>query len=518
MIKFVSILTLSIVFLNSINAQIRKQKDKVIWLQADIDFEKGNYPSALTKYQELYELDSSNQSILYNMGQCMYFLKFDLQETQSYFEKVDPSKHPDVDYYLGNINLKLRNYPEAISHLERYNETSASNRLYNSNEVELLMRKIITAEKFEALGNQKVQIENLGAKVNTRYPDYAPLINYKNNQLIFSSRRTNNVFEFKGAYYSALDKIYECTYTSEGWSDPQTIEPLLDYNVHNAATSISFDGSKILFYRSSEDNITGHIFESELVNGLWSQPQLLGFNINSIENTEPSACYSNDDDIIFFASDRPGGYGGKDIYYVKKLPNGNWGTPFNLGPEINTAYNEDGPFLHPVTNDLYFSSQGHENMGGYDVFVSSFNEKGEFEEPQNLGYPINSSSDDIFYTVNYDFSEGFVSSDRMGGYGSTDIYKLSYNEDQLPIEVYSVLVQNSDSEILKNVEISLIDKATQKKLGLYRSNNISGKTLIIAEPNTEVEIEIKHSKEVVYKTFYVFNEKQNIIIPLNALD
>lgn len=500
--------------MNSAYTQIRKSKDKMLWLQADIDFEKGNYPSALEKYQELLELDTNNQSIIYNLGQCMYFLKFDIIQTKQLLEKVDHEKYADVDYYLASIYLKLREYSKANEALLSYDEVSETFRLYDKNETDILKQNILIAQKYEAIGNQNVQISNLGATINTKYPDYAPLINYQKNKLIFTSRRTTEVYEFKGGYYSSYDKIYECNKTDSGWSYPVLMESLIDFNVHNAATSISFGGDKIMFYRSTDDNLSGNIYESKLIENIWTKPEPIGFKVNSQFYTEPSACYSNEENIIFFASDRPGGYGGKDIYYVKKLPNGLWGEPFNLGPEINTPFNEDGPFLHPVTNDLYFSSQGHENMGGFDVFVSSYNDKGEFERPKNLGYPINSSSNDIFYTINYDFSQGYVSSDRQGGFGATDIYQLDFIENKLPIMVYSVFVQNSKGDILNNVEITLTDKATKNKVGLYKSNELSGKILIITEPNSEVEMEIKNNDGVIYKNSWVFNEKQNIVIPI----
>ena len=196
-----------------------------------------------------------------------------------------------------------------------------------------------------------------------------------------------------------------------------------------------------------------------------------------------------DNNTIFFSSDRPGGYGGKDIYFMKKLSNGKWGTPFNLGPIINTPYNEDAPFVHPLNNTLFFSSEGHKNMGGFDIFKSNFSEEGNFTEPENLGCPINTSDDDIFFVLNKDGTVGYFSSEREGGFGSQDIYKASF-VPALFLNVYHATIVDKDNKSISKAELTLMDNATLKTIGVYNTNSQTGKALIISDPK-EYKLQIK---------------------------
>lgn len=169
--------------------------------------------------------------------------------------------------------------------------------------------------------------------------------------------------------------------------------------------------------------------------------------------------------------------------------NGNWAAPFNLGPAINTAYDEDAPFVHPLTNTLFFSSEGHTNMGGFDIFKSNYDETGKFSNPENLGSPINTSDDDLFFVLNADGSTGYFSSEREGGYGSQDIYKAVFT-NPLSLNVYHVALTDESNNIISKAEITLSDIATAKIMGVYQTNSTTGKTVIISSPK-EYNILIK---------------------------
>jgi len=268
-------------------------------------------------------------------------------------------------------------------------------------------------------------------------------------------------------------------------------DTIINKPYHDAATGLSADGEKLLSYHTSPDHVHGHIYESTLQNGKWSAPVLLDANVNSADYIETSACYSPDGEMIFFSSNRPGGFGGKDLYSVKKLPNGKWAKPFNLGPTINTEYNEDAPFVHPSDNILFFSSEGHKNMGGYDVFKAKYDEAEKFTVPENLGFPINTVDDDIFFVLNTDASMGYFSSQREGGFGSHDIYSVYFSDNNIPLMVYSVHVRDEENNIIKNVSIILTDMEKKEVFGEYKSNGLSGKILIISKPNRSFRVAIQ---------------------------
>ena len=179
-----------------------------------------------------------------------------------------------------------------------------------------------------------------------------------------------------------------------------------------------------------------------------------------------------------------------------------------MGPSVNTKYNEDAPYVNPKGNELFFSSEGHKNMGGYDVFKSSFDEAYIFGPSENMGYPINTVDDDIFFVLNTSGSVGYFSSERKGGYGSQDIYKVNFLENVKNLKTCGVNVYDETEELLKQVEINLSEPSSKKLYGTFKSNPNSGKVLIISEPSKEYEVTINVDgyEPLVTKSFF----KENI--------
>ena len=184
-----------------------------------------------------------------------------------------------------------------------------------------------------------------------------------------------------------------------------------------------------MLFRSYKNDKEGSIYYSKLDGDQWSYGYMLGTDPGDITdiNTqyhEPSACLSPDGNTLYFVSDRPGGFGGEDIYRCVKLPTGRWSKATNLGPTINTEYDEDAPFMHPDGVTLFFSSNGHKTMGGFDIFFSVKSDSGWYP-PQNMGYPINTTDDDVFYVMSSDGKRAYFSSVRPEGLGEQDIYMVT---------------------------------------------------------------------------------------------
>jgi hypothetical protein len=355
--------------------------------------------------------------------------------------------------------------------------------------VDDLLNKCKTAISFEKNRNDSVRIINLGSTINTAYSEYAPLISEEEDFLLFTSRRASKVHPRKDPFGEYFEDIYISKKVGDTWQAPSMLDTAINTFLHDACTGLSADGKKLLIYRTSPDLKSGDIYESNFDSTKFGTPFIITSNVNSKKYTETSACFSPDNNTIFFSSDRPGGYGGKDLYYMKKLDNGKWGTPFNLGPSINTAYNEDAPFVHPLNNTLFFSSEGHKNMGGYDIFKSNFDETGTFTEPENLGSPVNTSDDDLFFVLNATGSTGYFSSEREGGFGSQDIYKAIF-VPPLSLNVYHASIVNESDHVISKAEVILTDISTAKTIGIYQTNMRTGKILIISEPK-EYQLLIK---------------------------
>jgi hypothetical protein len=301
--------------------------------------------------------------------------------------------------------------------------------------------------------------------------------------VIFTSRRKNKYYNSRDPLGDYFEDIYVSYKKDSAWGEPVMLDTSINKPYHDAACGLSADGERLLSYHTSPDHIHGHIYESTWSGNTWSSPELVHANVNSVDYIETSACYSPDGEMIFFSSNRPGGFGGKDLYSVKKLPNGVWAKPFNLGPKINTEYNEDAPFVHPNDSVLFFSSEGHKNMGGYDVFKSKFDEAEKFSTPENLGFPINTVDDDIFFVLNTDASMGYFSSRRKGGFGSHDLYKAFFEDNNIPLTAYGIHVTDELGNAVKKVEIIVTDREHKEIFGEYKSNPNSGKVLIISKPD-----------------------------------
>lgn len=467
----------------AISAQITSREGKKLLFKANNKFDYGDYPHALILFEQLLPMDSTNNELNYKIGVCRFENKKTRAGSKRYFEKTDKSLYPEVYYYLGRLYHAESRFEKAIESYHAYIKVKGEKE-HTIKETEDLVEKSYFAMMQAKMISTDITIDNMGNTINTEFAEYAPLLPTEENKLYFTTRRSNGVWKSK----DALENYYEDIYVSEKkdgvWQTPQPLDTTVNTFYHDAGTGISSDGERLLIYHTSEDHLHGHIYETKYIDGKWTKPSIVDAHINSPKYNETSACFSPDGEMIFFSSDRPGGYGGKDLYSVKKAPNGKWATPMNLGPTINTEYNEDAPFVHPHDSVLYFSSEGHQNMGGYDVFKSSFDESEHFSVPLNLGAPVNTVDDDIFFVLNASGSTGYMSSKREGGYGLYDLYSVNFALNNLPLNVYNIKVLDEETnEIIKKVEIVLTELDRKQVYGQFKSNPYSGKSIVISKPN-----------------------------------
>lgn len=485
---FIITLLFNVLIPNCINAQITSWNNQQLWVKADKAFELGKFDEAKVNYDKLILLDSNNQEINFNLGVCNYEIEKFRLLSKKYFLKVDAFKFNEANYYLGLLMHNETNFDEAITYFNQYKKANTPKN-YKESEIDFLIDKSKTAKALMQNFDKEVEIINLGEIINTEYPEYAPLISAEENFILFTSRRKNEIHSEQNALGEYYEDIYSTKKIDKKWQQPTLLDTTINTNYNDAGTGLSPDGEQLLFFRTSEDLKTGDIYESFYMNDAWETPKKLGESINSKNHIESSAAYTTNNDAIVFSSDRPGGFGGKDLYMVKRLPNGEWGEAFNLGENINTPYNEDAPFIHPFENILYFSSQAHQNMGGYDIFKAIFNyETSEFENPVNLGYPINTVNDDIFYVLNTDATVAYLSSERKEGFGAQDLYEVQLNNTAKNLNVYNIKVYDNNNNILKKVEIILSPKPSNQISGKYKANEQSGKIIIISKPEKEYEM------------------------------
>ncbi len=209
-----------------------------------------------------------------------------------------------------------------------------------------------------------MEITNLGDKVNSAYADYKPVLTADESQLIFTSRREGSTGDAVNAEGKYFEDIYVSNFENGEWTVPKSIGPTINTDDHEATVGLSADGQQLYVYKFLEGS--GDIYMSNLMGANWMEPQKMGSDIN-LKSWESHASISADSKYLFFTSDREGGYGGSDIYYCQRLPDGSWGLAINMGPMVNSSYDEDGGYMHPDGQNFFFSSKGHNTMGGYDI-------------------------------------------------------------------------------------------------------------------------------------------------------
>ncbi len=347
--------------------------------------------------------------------------------------QLDPKIDVDILYYLGQAYHYSEKFDSAIVLYDRYNRLLARSLDYEkSKKINEVNRKIFECHNAKIMIAQPVDvtISHLSNSINSEWPDYAPTINADENFMVFTTRRPeenlNNRLASDNEYY---EEIFFTKKVDGEWIPARNLSGPLNNSYHNASINLSPDGKEMLLYHDSNG---GDILIAFLKpDGTWTNPEeILEINTEYIEN---SATITADGNQLFFTSNRPGGYGGTDIYVSTKDARGRWGTPRNLGSTVNTDMDEDGVYVSASGRNLYFSSNGHAGMGDLDIYRSVFNaEKDLWEKPINMGYPINSVENDIYIVLTRDEDFAYISSVRPQGIGEQDIYKIDISKWKEP--------------------------------------------------------------------------------------
>ena len=344
--------------------------------------------------------------------------------------ELDADYRFDILYSVARAYQYDLKFNEAINFYNSYLQKLNKEKEYRGEDkvpVSQVRRRIYECENgLEFVNNARnFKITNIGSSVNSSSKDYAPVINADETVLIFTSRRAEgnlneNVFD-DNFYY---EDIFISRKVNGEWSAAKNIGETVNTLYFDSNLALSADGTQLYLYKDG-DNGDGNIYLSILQDDdTWSEPEPLNNNINS-SYTENSVSISPDGNTLYFTSDRPGSYGGYDIYRCEKDRRGEWGKVTNLGQVVNTPYNEEGVFIGHDGKTLYFSSRGHKGMGGYDIFKSTFDEeKQEWGEPVNLGYPINTPDDDVYFVTTKDETSGYYATVRNDGVGYLDLYKV----------------------------------------------------------------------------------------------
>jgi len=413
----------------------------------DTYFEQGKGTMVLARDHYLFanQYNPDNAALNYRIGVC-YLYTDDKYEAIKYLVRayeLNPSVNYDIRYLLGRAYHQVLEFDKAR---DQYLLFSQSLGPEESREFTGQIEKLVQECKY---GKELVQdperliIQNLGPEVNSEYDDYNPVFAYNDTALFFTSRRPYGKKPDRSELdYKYLEDIYLAPANDGRFSAARRLGKPFNTDHNEAVVGISADGSELLVYRGDVEG--GDVLVSQIKpeKGKWKKPESLKGKLKS-EAGETSACFTPDGRELYFISDNPqGSRGGKDIFYSRMDEKGKWQPPQNLGNLINSVYDEEGVFISPDGHYLYFSSRGHNSMGGFDIFRSEWTEVGNWSEPVNMGYPINSPDDELFYITDKTGRYGYYSAIRQEGLGEKDIYKVIFlgSEKEMITETWDTLI------------------------------------------------------------------------------
>lgn len=543
---------------------------------AERHVENKSYADAIKIYQELLVEEPDNQILNFMIGYCYLFTANEKENAVKHLEKSLESELDTTDKKttstLSFFNEKILNAssPELLKEIpleafyflgKAYHSTYKFDEATNSYSL-LLSREDFPPKAYEFKEAIQKEIEECKAgkelvknpikmavtnieDLNSEYSDHSPVLSADESVILITSKRKfENTEETPDGQYFENVYMYEKDENSNWAILESATEKINRQGNHDATIGLSVDGKELYIFR--DDIGGGDIYVSQLEKDKWTTPEKLGENVNS-KFRETHATISADGQTLYFTSNRQyAGFrfkkkkqnslkypnstrGSKDIYEVKKLPDGTWGEPQRLSDVINTPYDEESPYIHP-DGTLYFSSRGHNTMGGYDIFAAKQNEQGMWQKPENIGYPINTTDDDIFYILSANSESAYYSSDQKyeGAKGKTDIYQIGFAADHINnLAVLENKVEMCDGSKPEDVVITITDLEKDEVAGIYRPNLDDGNFVMMLPPGREYaatyEVEGNNDYKVVNDTFVVakrnsyYNIRRKVILDATEL-
>lgn len=441
------------------------QGEKGFISKGDKFFENKKYLKALENYELAYKENEKNPHTLTRIGLC-HFERNEYRSALQYLRdgiQLTPKPDKEILFKMARTYHFNHSFDKAI---EYYNRSDPGKQ--NAKHISKLVNECQYGKELIVKPVEST-VTNMGPTVNSPFHDYLPQITADRMVMYFTSRRrgsTGNKVDSEG---DSFEDVY-VTYNKGGtWASPANVGSPINTDGHDACIGISDDGQTMFTYQGING---GDIFISELKGEKWSKPEPISVNT---EHFESSACLSPDGRTLYFVRKIEGT--SRDIMFAKKTSGGKWSKPQPL--PINTGFDEDAPFMHPDGKTLFFSSKGHTSMGGYDIFKTVYGPQG-WSTPENLGYPINTALDDIYFVLSADGKYGYYASEKESGYGMQDLYSVrmppSYHKPQLTMLKGKVkdAVTNEPLE----ATITITDNLTNEVVAQFRSNETSGEYLL----------------------------------------
>ncbi len=381
-------------------------------------YKDDQFRNALPFYEEVLKAEPDNAEALYKSGIC-YLNRFSKEKAlenilKAYQKDSTVSKH--IRYWMGRAYHLNYKFDEALESYTQYKSTLRK-RDQRSDDLRIHLEQTkVASEQYKSPKNYLVL--DMGNVINSSFSDHSPVISADGKTLYYTSRRSvadGEKEELDGEPFE--DILVSRKIDSLNWSKPESIH--LNSTGHDASCQLYDNDTKMILYKFHKG---GDIYYCEKEGDKWTEPKPFA-NINT-KKFESSAFVTADGNTAYFSTNRYKKNDDLDIYYITKGGDGNWSKIQELKGSINTKFDEDAPFISPDGKTMYFSSRGQKNMGGFDIFKSTIDGNGVWSDPENLGYPINTPDDDVYYYMSSNGLRGYLASYRSKGAGEKDIYEI----------------------------------------------------------------------------------------------
>lgn len=480
--------------------ELSNRKTKVFVKKGRKAYRKEEYWKAKSYYDKVTDANTEKAQYWFEAGLAYYDSQVQRENAIVFFEKAlalsKTDTIPEILYYTAKTYHFIGEFEKAIDYYNLFLNSTSDNKKGQETRQNVI-REIEICNNGIDLRDVHLytvaEIVRLDENINSEYLDYSPVISIEEDLILFCSRRPpGKKKHVDGLYY---EDIFYATKNKvdSTWNEAQIIDKSSGYiskeindgKAHEAPVSISADGKTLYIYKENS------IWKSQKdAAGKWSVPIRMNQNVNIGEANPSIFITENEKEMFIVSTGVRDGFGDRDLYYSVKDENGNWKKPVNMGEKINTPYKEDAPYLSKDGNTLYFASEGHNSMGGFDIFRTVRDSNGVWGTPQNIGTPVNSAGDDIYYIENEEGTLAYYSSMRPGSYGYLDIYTARYDCKSIPTTDVKGYAIYADNHLPVNGVIKVKNANSGVEMGTFTIDPKTGKYEMVLPPENTYIMEL----------------------------
>lgn len=475
-------------------------------------FKKGNYSEALRVMRKITTDEPEFTDAWFVTG-MIYFKRYNsnFKEAEKNFKqviKLCPTYDPYVYFYLGEICYSQDRFDSTVLLLNEF--VKDVDKIKSDQDYDRAIQLLNFSTRYTEMISKPVPFEpKVVEGISSNQNEYLAIISADNQMALYT--REIKLLPDKNSVFTTtktIEKFMFSTSDQDGiFSDGEEMPDPFNKSDNEGGASLTIDNNTLYYtvcsYTKGNTYYNCDIYTSEFSNGEWNAIKSVSPKINQSTTWESQPSISPDGKTLYFVSDRPGGVGGYDLYKSTKNDRGEWSIPTNLGPGINTKGNEKSPFIHPDGKTLYFASDGLLGIGGFDIFFTRMDEQGKWSKPKNIGYPINSEEDEVSFFVSTDGSKGYFASNKLRGKGGWDLYSFDLYKEAQPEKVLFIKGTVKSDSVAEPIKARLeLKNLETKKISEIPLDSLTGNYVAVAPAYADYVMTVK-KEGYVYETKYI---------------